>query len=81
MTSEPPRKRMRPSAASAASRLDRLDVGDSAIEKASRPAGSDEANGESETAGADIDYRDQSFYEPVKFGEFVRPAIHTRSHG
>ncbi|GAA5879513.1 hypothetical protein JCM3774_002704 [Rhodotorula dairenensis] len=64
---------MGPSAVPADGQHARFDDGDSMdapIAELSRPTRSDEAAGEPETGDRGADYRDQSFYEPVKFGEF-----------
>lgn len=77
MEPERPRKRPRPSAATGS--LDGLDNDDNARPmRQSSPLSirgdSGETVGEHATGEAASDYRDQSFYEPVKFGEFVSPA-------
>lgn len=77
MASERPRKRPRPSAAAAASgSLDGLDSDDNGQSSLLLSTGGDsgETVREHATGQAASDYRDQSFYEPVKFGEFVSPA-------
>jgi hypothetical protein len=81
MASERPRKRARPCAAITASGpLDGLDSDDNGRPmRQSSPLPSTrgdpgETVDEHATGEAASDYRDQAFYEPVKFGEFVSPA-------